>query len=477
MHNAKRVGWLLGASVLVLGLVMGCSSNDSPGSGGGGGGGVQNQGGGGGGVESTLKITTTELPDASIATAYSTTFAASGGHTPYSWKVTQGSLPAGLTLAASGKLAGTPTALGTSKFTVQVTDASSPVLTASAPFSITVAKVWHIRHDGGDNKQCTGTTNAAYPGSGTGVACAYNHPFQMLGYSGAWTSFGEGDVLEFDDPPSNTEPYYIGEQNGGVGMDWQPTLGGIRPPPNSPAASGAACVLPVLPSHTTVRGQNFGRCHTTGHTGLVNPTVLSGINGVFAVFQVGGTEGVAISCIEVTQPDTCTSAGIGSGPGQCGSTSNYVSYAGLMLAYQTSQGPANMTLTDFAVVGTSNRGIMGSHLNLHGSDTFTASDVYLIGNGQSGWDGDGGGCDNSCESVGTMNISYADIEWNGCMAVKPYDIGVSPEANPNGFNYCYAQNTGGYGDGFVQLAAGDLTLNVTHWCSNTTPRTGSTRPI
>jgi hypothetical protein len=133
-----------------------------------------------------------------------------------------------------------------------------------------------------------------------------------------------------------------------------------------------------------------------------------------------------------------------------------------MLEYQTGQGPANMTLTDFAAVGISNRGIMGSHLNVLSTDTFTASDVYLIGNGQAGWDGDGGGCNNSCESVGTMNISYADIEWNGCMAVKPYNIGLSPETAPNAFNYCYGQNTSGYGDGFVQLAAGNMTMNVTH---------------
>jgi hypothetical protein len=133
-----------------------------------------------------------------------------------------------------------------------------------------------------------------------------------------------------------------------------------------------------------------------------------------------------------------------------------------MLEFQTGQGPANMTLTDFAAVGLSNRGIMGSHLNVTGTDTFTGSDIYVIGNGQAGWDGDGGGCNNSCESVGTMNLSYLDVEWNGCMAVKPYNIGITPETAPNAFNYCYGQNTSGYGDGFVQLAAGNLTMNVTH---------------
>ena len=323
-------------------------------------------------------------------------------------------------------------------------------------------RTWHIRHDGGSNSQCTGLTNAPYPGKGKAQPCSYNHPYQMMNWKGGWSSFTAGDTMEFDDPPTNPVPYYMGEQNAGVGTDWHNTVGGICPPPNSPASQGASCVLPILPSGVTIKGQNYGSCHTANHTGLVNPTILSGLNGAFAVLQVQGTSDVNISCIEVTQPDSCTSAGYGHGPGQCGSTSNYVSYAGLMLEYRTAQGPSNMTLTDFAAVGTSSRGVMGSHLNRLSTDTFTASDIYVIGNGMAGWDGDGGDCKNSCESVGTMNISYADIEWNGCLALKPYNIGISPETAPNSFNYCYGQNTSGYGDGFVQLAAGNLTLNIDH---------------
>ncbi|HEX3969456.1 MAG TPA: Ig domain-containing protein, partial [Edaphobacter sp.] len=420
---------------------------------------------------STLTINVT-LPAGTVNAGYSSAMTATGGTPAYTWSISAGSLPPGLTLAAtSGTISGLPSASGTYNFTATVSDNGSAVQTKSAATSIVVAAaapaqtgpgtIWHIRQDGGTNVQCTGTTNAPYPGSGTGVACAYNHPYQMLNFAGNWTSFAAGDTMEFDDPPSNTTPYYMGEQNGGVGTDWSAQIS-VCPSPNSPSAAGASCILPNLPSNTTIRGQSYGTCHTAGHTGLVNPTIFSGLNGVFAVLQVGGTNGVTISCIEVTQPDTCTSAGSGQGPGQCTSASNYVGYAGLMLAYQTGQGPANMTLTDFAVVGASSRGIMGSHINLLSTDTFTASDIYVIGNGQAGWDGDGGGCNTSCESVGSMNLSYLDIEWNGCMAVKPYNIGLSPETAPNAFNYCYGQNTSGYGDGFVQLAAGNLTLNVTH---------------
>src|SRR6185503_14925313 len=60
-----------------------------------------------------------------------------GGVTPYSWSITAGSLPAGLSISPStGVISGTPTAQGTSNFTVQVKD--SPGAAATAAVSITI---------------------------------------------------------------------------------------------------------------------------------------------------------------------------------------------------------------------------------------------------------------------------------------------------------------------------------------------------
>ena len=87
-----------------------------------------------------VQITTNSLPSAQVSSSYSTTLAASNGTTPYSWSITSGSLPAGLTLtAATGAISGTPTTAGTSSFTAKVTDSGSPATSASASLSITVA--------------------------------------------------------------------------------------------------------------------------------------------------------------------------------------------------------------------------------------------------------------------------------------------------------------------------------------------------
>ncbi len=64
------------------------------------------------------------LPDGAVAVAYAQTVTASGGVGPYTFTVTAGSLPAGVTLSSGGALSGTPTAGGSFNFTVTATDSS-----------------------------------------------------------------------------------------------------------------------------------------------------------------------------------------------------------------------------------------------------------------------------------------------------------------------------------------------------------------
>jgi N-acetylneuraminic acid mutarotase len=63
------------------------------------------------------------LPDGQVKKAYTGTITASGGTPPYSFAVTSGAIPPGLTLSATGTLSGTPTQGGTFNFVVTATDA------------------------------------------------------------------------------------------------------------------------------------------------------------------------------------------------------------------------------------------------------------------------------------------------------------------------------------------------------------------
>ncbi len=89
---------------------------------------------------SALTITTTSpLPNGTVDTFYSTTFAASGGTAPYAWTITSGSVP-GLDMTSNGVLTGVPAAASAYSITVQVIDSTTPThLTATAIFNITTA--------------------------------------------------------------------------------------------------------------------------------------------------------------------------------------------------------------------------------------------------------------------------------------------------------------------------------------------------
>lgn len=91
----------------------------------------------------TITLAPATLPGAAIGAAYSGTITASGGTAPYTYAVSAGALPAGMTLSSTGVISGTPTAAGTFNFTVTATDASigtGAPYTASLAYSIIVGK-------------------------------------------------------------------------------------------------------------------------------------------------------------------------------------------------------------------------------------------------------------------------------------------------------------------------------------------------
>jgi hypothetical protein len=87
-----------------------------------------------------LQITTVALPNGVVNTAYSQALVATGGTTPYTWQLTLGTLPAGLTLNPStGVIGGVPTSPVTATpLTFKVTDSSTPQQTATKALTLTI---------------------------------------------------------------------------------------------------------------------------------------------------------------------------------------------------------------------------------------------------------------------------------------------------------------------------------------------------
>ncbi|WP_165358908.1 putative Ig domain-containing protein [Spirosoma sordidisoli] len=85
-----------------------------------------------------VEVITSSLPNARVGTAYSQTITATGGTLPYAFTLAAGQLPTGLSLdAATGRIAGTPTATGSFTISLRVTDTNG----CSATLPLTVLDV------------------------------------------------------------------------------------------------------------------------------------------------------------------------------------------------------------------------------------------------------------------------------------------------------------------------------------------------
>lgn len=131
----------------------------------------------------TIAVTPASLPGATATVAYSQTLSSVGGIAPYTYAVTSGAVPAGVTLASSGVLSGTPTAAGTFTFTVTSTDSS----TGSGPYTGSRAYTFVVA------APSITITPATVPGGQAGTA--YSQTFTATGGSGAHTFAMSGGAL------------------------------------------------------------------------------------------------------------------------------------------------------------------------------------------------------------------------------------------------------------------------------------------
>ena len=88
-----------------------------------------------------LSILVPASASGTVGSAFTKSLGVSGGTSPYTWSIQSGSLPAGLSLSASGIIAGTPASgsNGSYSVTVSVADAESPAQIGSSTMAITIA--------------------------------------------------------------------------------------------------------------------------------------------------------------------------------------------------------------------------------------------------------------------------------------------------------------------------------------------------
>jgi hypothetical protein len=140
---------------------------------------------------SSLTITTASpLAGATQGQSYSTMITASGGTQPYSWALgSSSSLPPGFSPLMSGTpsatISGTPTATGTFKFTLVVTDAASN--TASATFLLTVT--------GSSTLNCPATVNLTLCGTYLMGVRGFNSSKGPVAIGVSFVANNSGDII------------------------------------------------------------------------------------------------------------------------------------------------------------------------------------------------------------------------------------------------------------------------------------------
>jgi hypothetical protein len=264
------------------------------------------------------------------------------------------------------------------------------------------AATFYVRADGGNASQCTGRSDARYPGSGTNQACAWNHPFVALP-PGRTPRIAGGDTL------------IVGGGN---------YMMGIGAPDTGACTSSWSydCHMPPLPSGPSASQPTriLGKGHDTGCSA---PPQLWGTERAYTVFNLRGSNNIEIGCFEVTDRHACI-RGHGAG-NSCPSTGTWAR-AGLI-----AQDSSNVKLTDLNIHGMADKGIHAGRLR-----DWTMTRLTLRANGWVGWDGDIGSNGASSNS-GNIIFRQSEIAWNGCAEKYP-----STEIFA-----CWGQQTGGYGDG------------------------------
>jgi len=273
------------------------------------------------------------------------------------------------------------------------------------------ATTYFVRVDGGSTTQCTGRTDAAYPGAGSAQACAWNHPFQALP-PGAVARIAGGDTL------------IIG---GGSYM-----MGFGAPGATSCAQSYSwDCYMASVPSGlsatqpTRILGKGYDAACPAAPE-------LWGTERASMVLNLQGSSNVEVSCLEITDHDSCVDQHCHGGncTGEvlaCNrAAAPWGKWAGVGIKASDSM---KVWLRDINVHGMAHRGVLAGRLT-----DWTMDRMTIRANGWAGWDGDIGA--NSSNS-GQMLFRHLDLSWNGCG--ERY-----PSKQPFG---CWGQVTGGYGDG------------------------------
>jgi hypothetical protein len=283
-------------------------------------------------IEPPPVITTTTLPSATLNQSYSQPVTATGGVPPLKWTIASGSLPAGLSLAASTgdtvNITGTPTMGGNSNFTIAVTDATGASNT-SGPLNIVVSTLAFT------------TTSPLTPGT---VGTPYSQQFAASGGMSPYTfAVASGSTLP-------------------AGLTLDPTTGILSGTPTTAAAGNDSFGVTVTDSEATPASIT-----ETFTLVISGPQDLTLLNGPYAFSFSGNNSGGFVAAAGTFAANG--SGAITTGEADFTNLQNHTTYTAITGTY---------------TVGTDGRGVITFASSAAGAFSPTINYAFAIDTGGSG---------------------------------------------------------------------------------------------
>ncbi len=219
----------------------------------------------------TILLGPATLPPAAIFAPYSQTLTASGGVAPYTYALSSGSLPAGMSLSSAGVLAGTPASGGAFTFTVTATDSSA----GGGPYS-------------GSQSYTLGVT--AFGG------ITFANPSKATTCTGLFNPTGVTDLNAFPAAICSSDA------NAGPGtFSWNVKL--ATGTPESPTPVSALAPVTVTVTNVTTSGTNGGQPPSlTSPTTAIVATGSTTTATSFSVGNIGGGDWIQVTCTVTVGP-------------------------------------------------------------------------------------------------------------------------------------------------------------------------------
>ena len=279
------------------------------------------------------------------------------------------------------------------------------LLIAAACASAGATQTYHVHPAGGDPSACSGRSSA--PAENGNRDCAWSHPFIALPPGGS-ARMASGDTLVI----------HPGTYRMGLG---------------APGAKGCSadwpwdCYMPPVPSGsgperpTRIIGADCSR-----------PAQLVGVGRAARIINLDGSSDVEIRCLEITDAAVCAEHHCHGG--RCPEAPQACPREGKGPFQWAAVGidardAARVLLADLHIHGLAVAGVRAGRIR-----DWRVERVRIRANGWSGWDGDIG--DDSA-NAGRLEFTDVEISDNGCLEAAE---GTTPTG-------CWAQQTGGYGDG------------------------------